>query len=81
MNDFNWTRDGVQIEDGDPMFQQSSTNIIDRVLVTTQVVLWSSDWSDFQGTFQCTVRDGIGRTSVATINISGKIADTKHKCL
>ena len=71
MDDYNWTKDGVLIERDDQQFRQSM-RITDRRLVTSQVVLCSSNRSYFQGTFQCTVTDGIGRVSFATINFNGK---------
>ena len=75
---YNWTKDGVLIDSSDLKFQQFM-RITDSVLVTTQVILSSSNRSYFQGTFRCTVRDGLGRTSYSTINFNSK--NPKYKVL
>ena len=71
MDDYNWTKDGVLVDGNDQQLEQYMS-ITDRHLVISQVVLSSSNRSYFQGTFQCTVRDGIGRISNAIINFNGK---------
>ena len=71
MDDYNWTKDGVLVDGNDQQLEQYMS-ITDRHLVISQVVLSSSNRSYFQGTFQCTVRDGIGRVLFAAINFNGK---------
>ena len=78
MDYYNWTKDGVLIDSSDLKFQQFM-RITDSVLVTPQVILSSSNRSYFQGTFRCTVRDGLGRTSYSTINFNSK--NPKYKVL
>ena len=69
MDDYSLTKDGVLIDSSNDLQLMALT---DRRLVISQVVLTSMNKSYFQGTFRCTVRDGISRVSVATININGK---------
>jgi len=76
--EFNWTRDGEHINSSDPLFTQS-VEITNRLNVTSELVLRNNHRSKFQGTFQCFVKDGLDRISVATIHLNGMMYNIKCK--
>ena len=66
-----WYKNGRTITIEDPKFSQTMV-ILNRSTPTTQLVLFSTNIYNFQGTFHCKIMDGNGRITSSIPKHIGK---------